>query len=164
MAIDSVALRLQSESLMAADLVELVGVPAFTSASRGMPVSSRRPDGAVHSVSTASFNLWDRLESLDGVVPQILELLTRVTTRDDLVVDVVVAVTARPLGYIMDLSAEQLRSLGLAGCGISFVVRDSGVCRLSLAGAVKGRDYVAQRTELGLTGSRWPEGCDSTHA
>ena len=61
MAIDRVSLRLQSETLTAAELADLAGGPPTSAAERGSLVSSRHPSGPVHAVTTIVYGA-----SVDG--------------------------------------------------------------------------------------------------
>jgi hypothetical protein len=54
------------------------------------------------------------------------QLLDRIVSArsesDDLRVDLIVAITAHPLGYMVELDAGQLAVLDSAGCGVVFDV------------------------------------------
>lgn len=123
MTIDHVGLRLQSASLDVESLVAIAGIPPARSAERGAPLSSRLPEGHVHEVSTAVFEQAGAWDSLGMFVEAMGPLLDRVRTSrrgsEDLRVDLLVSVTARPLGYIIQLDPGHVAALGAAGCGLA---------------------------------------------
>jgi len=129
MSIDRVAVRLQSPSLPVASLTEIAGRPATRSTHRGTPVSSRRPEGPSHEVSTVLFEQHGTWDTLDGFVDAIGGLLDRIATAEtefgELQVDLIVKITARPLGYMVELGADHLERLRAANCGIVFDVYSS---------------------------------------
>jgi len=130
MSIDRVAVRLQSESRTVAQLTALVGRSPTRSAERGTPVSPRHPGGPLHQVSSAVFVQPGECASLGGFVEALGTLLDEIGNArpgpDDVRVDLVVALTAQPLGCMVELNARQLAHLGAAGCGIVLDVYSGG--------------------------------------
>ena len=129
MAIDRVSLRLQSVTLTAAKLAELAGGPPTSSTERGSLVSSRRPSGPVHAVTTiiysASADGYDDLGSFVAALQPLLDRLADRSTWGDLSADLIVAVTGAPMGFMASLEAAMVRLLGSANCGIVFDAYES---------------------------------------
>ncbi len=77
-------------------------------------------------MSTAVFEQPGGRESLEKFVDALTQLLDRIVSArsefDDLRVDLIVAITALPLGYMVEFDAGQLGDLDLAGCGVVFDV------------------------------------------
>jgi hypothetical protein len=129
MGVNQVSLRLQSETMTVAELTDLVGVPPTSAAERGSSVSSRRPSGPVHTATTidyrASANGID-LKPYIAVLQPILERLMDRHLSVDCSVDLVVAITGRPMGFISILEPATIYQLGTVGCGVVFDVYSDG--------------------------------------
>ena len=129
MAIDRVSLRLQSETLTAAELADLAGGPPTSAAERGSLVSSRHPSGPVHAVTTIVYGASvDGDGDLGSFVVALQPLLGRLgdwSTRGDFSADLIVAVTGAPMGFMASLDAAMVRRLSAANCGIVFDAYES---------------------------------------
>lgn len=122
MSIDRITLRLQSDSRTAYALSEIVGREPLRSSERGSPVSSKRPNGPSRMVSTAIFEWPASWRSLGEFVDELGEVLASIgearSDADDFSVDLVVAITSRPLGYVVELGDAQLSLLASVRCGL----------------------------------------------
>jgi hypothetical protein len=120
MTIREVSVRLQSPNRSCDELTRLVGERPTRSAERGEPVSSRNPNGPLHSAST-----WVLRSSLEGVIefaPHVNALkpiLERVAEMPNEVQrDLIVLAEAASLGSLVELDHESLQLLAGAHCSV----------------------------------------------
>lgn len=121
MSIDHVSVRFQSDSLRVFELEQIAGRTSTRSAEKGSPISSRQPSAGKHTVSTASFEKhgsWDELGPyIDELVP-VLKSAGPQALAGVVQVDLVIAMTARPMGFIIEVNAAQIAVLGSIRCGL----------------------------------------------
>jgi hypothetical protein len=121
MSIESVCVRLQSNTMNLEQLVALAGQKPTASFRLGDPVSSRLDDGPRHKVTTAIFAASGHLDQLAECIDSLKPLLTRLANdrqRSRYDGDLVVALNSKPLGYMTELGKEQIRALAQAHCGL----------------------------------------------
>ncbi len=122
MAIDKVSLRVQSATVPADELDALLGRTPTRVTARGAPVSSRDPSGATHPVTTwvldAAGASGDEIGGYFGALEGVLGRLAEMGVRPDLDCDLVVMLTGRPLGWLLEIAPSDLRRLQQANCGL----------------------------------------------
>ena len=133
MAIDQVSLRVQSADLDASSLQRLVGYAASRAVERWAPVSSRAPDGPVHPVTTVVYVQDRPPELLDDQIRGLSAVLTRLEALaagnewadHSLVADLIVGLTADPMGFQVSLESSTALLLARARCGLVIDAYDS---------------------------------------
>lgn len=126
MTVQSMSLRLQSESLSVAELTSVVGAAPTRSAAKGDLMSKRNPRSSRHCVSTWVQKAPDSMLDPDEWVLAIEPLLARLRSpsgsphavRDAYTCDLVIAVAGRPMGFIFGLNSQSIKLLAQVGCGV----------------------------------------------
>ncbi len=121
MSISQVALRLQSGETTANELTAAMGCEPTSAVGRGEFVSARAGRGPVREVSTWVLESEIVSESVSEHLSKLAGALRRARgfgVGGEVAVDLVVAVTSRPMGSQIDLSVQDIAVLSENGCGL----------------------------------------------
>ena len=122
MAIDRVSLRVQSTSMTGAEVAAIFDDSPTRLVEKGTPISPRsRSNLNLHSVTTAVFEsdgAWGELGPFLEAFRLLFANIESHSSRALFTADLVIALSARSGGYMLDLTSDEIGLLAGCGCGV----------------------------------------------